>query len=369
MVYFIGISRLREVFLKENTFLKVLGLGALAVLLFLFAPFLKSLSVALLLAMAIYPLHHTIHKKLLTSPTFNQSSNLIATSLVTLCFATIFFVPLTLFLFHLFEQPTHIIELIRSLGNQVHFDTNSLPASLEWLKDPLQKLVLLAQANQDTIIAFLTKWLSSGLKTFLAMISEIGMILVFFFFLMLYARPILLFISPIIPLSRSIKRQFFRDMSSTMAVVFYTLLGVMIAQGIAFGVFIAFFDGYNSILLGFLTGITSIIPVFGTALVWIPVALKEYFAGNTMHAIIIVLYAWAVMSFFIDNIVKLLILNFVNRSLSKGKVHINEFIIFFAIIGGLTTFGFWGFLIGPALVAFSTTAFRTLRKLSRPTHH
>ena len=355
--------------MQENTFLKALGVGAFIVLLWLFAPFLKGLSVALLLAMAVAPLHHLIYKNLLAHPKFNTSANLIATSFVTLCFALMFFLPLSIFLFQLFEQPARIVEIIQSFGHQVTFDSSVLPASLDWLKEPLEKVILLAQTNQDAIIGFLSKWLSSGLKTFLSMISEIVMILIFFFFLLLYARPILLFVAPIIPLRRSVKRQFFRDMSSTMAVVFYTLLGVMLAQGIAFGIFIAFFDGYNALFLGFLAGVTSIIPLVGTALVWVPVALKEYFAGNTMHAIIIALYAWAVMSFFIDNIVKLLILNFVNRSVSKGKVHTHEFIIFFAIIGGLATCGFWGFLIGPALVAFAITTFRTLRKQSRPTHH
>ena len=355
--------------MRESMFLKALGLGALAVLLLLFAPFLKSLSIALLLAMAIAPVHQWIQNYFKSRLIFQNSSNLVATSLLTLCFIVIFFLPLSIFLFQLFEQPARIIGLIHSFGNGLNFNSDILPASLEWLKEPIEKMILLAQTNQENIISFITKWLSSGLKTFLSLVGEIVMILIFFFFLLVYARPILLFIAPIIPLSRSIKRQFFTETKSIMAVVFYTLLGVILAQGVAFGVFIAFFDGYNALFLGFLAGVTSVIPVVGTALVWIPIALKEYLAGNTMNAIIIVVYSWAVLSFFIDNIVKLMILNFVNRSVSQGRVHTHEFIIFFAIVGGLTTFGFWGFLIGPALMAFAITTFRTLRKLNRHTHH
>jgi predicted PurR-regulated permease PerM len=59
------------------------------------------------------------------------------------------------------------------------------------------------------------------------------------------------------------------------------------------------------------------------------------------------------------------ILNFVNRKLSDGKSRINEFMIFFAIVGGLATFGFWGFIIGPAIVAFMLTTLRMLRKTNR----
>ncbi|HEX5624073.1 MAG TPA: AI-2E family transporter, partial [Sulfuricurvum sp.] len=162
-----------------------------------------------------------------------------------------------------------------------------------------------------------------------------------------------------------IKREFLEEMTTTTAVVFYTLLGVMAAQGLAFGIFIAFFEGYNPWLLGFLTGIAAIIPIFGTALIWIPIAVNEYFQGHIMNVVIISLYSWAMMAFFIDNIVKLVILNFVNRTLSQAKSRINEFMIFFAIVGGLATFGFWGFLLGPAILAFIVTTLRTLRKTNR----
>jgi len=150
-----------------------------------------------------------------------------------------------------------------------------------------------------------------------------------------------------------------------VSVVFYTLVGVMIAQGLAFGVFIAFFDGYNAVLLGFFVGIVSIIPLFGTGLVWIPVAVNEYLQGNIFNALIISVYSYFMMTVFIDNIVKLVILNFVNRKISKNKHRINEFIIFFAIVGGLATFGFWGFILGPAIIALAITTLTTLRKANR----
>ena len=352
--------------MKQHTFLKALGIGAFLVLLWLFAPFLKSFSVALLMAMAIAPLHRYVRAFLERYAFLHKTSDFLSATVVTLLFSLMIFLPLSLFLFQLFEHPASIIETIRTLGNQLNLKSDMLPEYLAWLEEPFEKLVLLTQMHKDEIIAFATKWLGSGLKTFMSMISEMVMIIVFFFFLTLYARPILLFFMPILPLSRMVKRQFLREMSTTIAVVFYTLLGVMLTQGLAFGLFIAFFDGYNALLLGFLAGITSVIPLVGTALVWIPVAIGEYLAGNTLNALIIAVYSWAMMAFFIDNIVKLVILNFVNRSMSGGEVRTHEFIIFFAIVGGLATFGFWGFVIGPALVAFAITTFKTLRKLSRP---
>ncbi|MDD3595635.1 MAG: AI-2E family transporter, partial [Sulfuricurvum sp.] len=93
-----------------------------------------------------------------------------------------------------------------------------------------------------------------------------------------------------------------------------------------------------------------------------PVAINEYVHGHLFNAVVITVYSWAMMAFFIDNIVKLVILNFVNKTLSDGKNRMNEFVIFFAIVGGLATFGFWGFVFGPAIVAFTLTTLRMIRR-------
>lgn len=81
----------------------------------------------------------------------------------------------------------------------------------------------------------------------------------------------------------------------------------------------------------------AVFPIVGTALVWVPVAVHEYLQGHIFNVFIISLYSWAMMAFFIDDIVKLLILTFVNRTIGNGKNRINDFVIFFAIVGGLAT--------------------------------
>ncbi|MBN1840205.1 MAG: AI-2E family transporter [Campylobacterales bacterium] len=352
--------------MKNNTFLMWLSVGILGVLLWLFAPFLKSLGVALLLALTMAPLQRLLFKALFQKSTLSSTKkDFISAAFMTLILSLMIFLPLSLFFFQLFKHPTTIIETIRSFDSQIHLDISLLPTYLAWAKEPFETLIMLSNMHKDEIIALLSKWLSSGLKTFLGMLSEMVMIVIFFFFFNLYGRSLFLFLMPIIPLARTIKRQFISEMSITLSVVFYTLLGVIVTQGLAFGIFIAFFEGYNAPLLGFLAGISSVIPIVGTALVWIPVAMSEYWQGEVMNAVVIAIYSWAMMAFFIDNIVKLLILNYVNRSMNAGEVRTNEFIIFFSIVAGLGAFGFWGFIIGPALVALSISVLKTLRKLPK----
>ena len=351
--------------MKQNSFLRWLGCGILVLIIWLFFPFLKSFFVALLMAMAVSPLHYRLQEFFVKQAMFIKITPVLSASIVTLAFSLIIFVPISLLLFNLLSHPSNTLEMIRAIGDQIEVQSKYLPSYLTWIASPIESLIEMSKIHKDEITATLAAWLGNGLKTFMAMLVDMAMVMVFFFFLNLYGNKIILFFFPIIPLSHAIKRDFLDDMTTTMAVVFYSFMGVMVAQGLAFGIFIAFFDGYNASLLGFVTGISSIIPVVGTALVWIPIAANEYFQGNTINAVVITVYAWVVMAFVIDNILKLVLLNFVTKILSNGKKSINEFIIFFAIVGGLSTFGFWGFILGPAIVTFAITTLRTLRKANR----
>lgn len=351
--------------MQNPSFVRYMIFLAVGLTLWLFFPFLKSFFVAVLLALVIFPLHRIVEAWLSRIGWLNPVASVASAAIVTLGLSLILFLPISVFLYQLFDQPDKNVAVIRALSERIDTLSASLPAFLSWLKDPMDILIELGKVHKDEIIATMAGWLGSGLTTFITMIAEMAMIVVFFFFLTWYGRSITLFLLPLIPLTRVIKRKFLSDMMTTTAVVFYTFGGVMLAQGVAFGIFIAFFEGYNPFLLGFMTGIAAIIPVVGTAIVWIPVALNEYFEGNIVNALIISIYSWAMMAFFIDNIVKLVILNFVNRSVSDGKRRMNEFVIFFAIVGGLATFGFWGFIFGPAIVAFTVSTLSLLRHTNR----
>lgn len=348
--------------MKEDYFLRWIGFGIFALIVWLFFPFLKSFFVALLMVMATYPIYHLIEVKIKRYKKLKNFASVISAAIITLVVSLIVFMPITIFLFKFLSYPSDSMTIFLSFWNKIDVLSKNLPSYLEWIRSPLDTIIPMVVSRKEEITAFLAGWLGNGLRSFMIMLGDMIMIVVFFFFLTLYSRRLIFFFTPIVPLSHSLKREFFTEMRMMVSVVFYTLVGVMIAQGLAFGVFIAFFDGYNPLLLGFLVAIVSIFPIFGTGLVWVPIAVNEYLDGNIINALIISLYSYMMMTVFIDNIVKIIILNFVNRRVSKNKHHINEFIIFFAIVGGLATFGFWGFILGPAIIALAITTLITLRK-------
>jgi predicted PurR-regulated permease PerM len=120
--------------------------------------------------------------------------------------------------------------------------------------------------------------------------------------------------------------------------------------------------GYNGLLFGIMYGFASLIPIVGGALMWVPFMLFEFYRGHTGGAIFIALYSVIVISVFADTFVKPLIIKQINLRIVKSEAKMNELLIFFAIIAGLSTFGFWGMILGPAITAFFMSLIRLIER-------
>lgn len=348
--------------MQSNLFVKMMIFMAFTLMVWLFFPFLKSFFVAFLLVTAFTPLHDLVDRHLVRIGRLRGYREMISASVMTLALFLVLFVPILFFVYYIATHPSEIMKIGYTFQSQTMRLVSHLPDSLVWMEKIIATLIVKASENQAQIVSTLAVSFGNGILGFLGALGEMLMIVIFFFFLAWYRRPLTLAIAPIIPLRRVVRQEFVKDMISTTAAGFYTLIGVAVAQGLAFGIFIAFFERYDPWLFGLMIAVTSVIPIVGTALVWIPIAINEFFNGNSVNAMIIIIYSWAMLSFFIDNIVRLIILQQVNRLLSHGRQSINDFLIFFAIIAGLATFGFWGFILGPAIVAFVVTLLRMLRR-------
>ena len=116
--------------------------------------------------------------------------------------------------------------------------------------------------------------------------------------------------------------------------------------------FITKFYGYDGFLTGILFAFASFIPVVGGLLAWGPISLHEFATGNTSAAICIAAYTVVVISIIADTFLKPLVIKFINSKLVKFPTKVNEMVIFFSMIAGITTFGFWGIILGPAIMSF-----------------
>ena len=115
-----------------------------------------------------------------------------------------------------------------------------------------------------------------------------------------------------------------------------------IIQGIVATVGYLIFGAPNVFILGFLTSFSTIIPIVGTAVVWIPTAIYMAIIGNWTNAIGLVAYGVLIISQS-DNLIRFL--------LQKKMADIHPLITIFGVVIGLPIFGFMGIIFGPLLLS------------------
>lgn len=102
------------------------------------------------------------------------------------------------------------------------------------------------------------------------------------------------------------------------------------------------FGAPNVLFSGFLTGIASVLPMIGTALVWIPISVYMALMGNWFHAIGLAIYGAVVISQS-DNLIRFII--------QKKMADIHPLITIFGVVIGVPLFGFMGVIFGPLILS------------------
>jgi len=341
--------------LKPQYFLLLLLVGVLFFLIQLFNPFLKSIIVALLLTIATSSIYQYI--------SFRIKNNILTTAIVTFILTVIFFMPILYFIFTFANYINSINQqAIIDFYDQLKVWVLAIPDTLEFIKIQLHKIL-----DEVDIAATLTDILSIGAnigKNYASFMVEMVMILIFYFFFNLYSKELSLYFKELLPLKLEDSDDLFFEVSNVMSVVFYTILITAIFEGLLFGLFIKFF-GYDGILLGVLYGFASLIPVVGGFIMWFPLFLYEIFNGNFPNAIFIAFYTIIVISIIADTIIKPILIKYINKKIVKTPARVNELLIFFSIVAGLSTFGFWGMIIGPALVTFFISILQLIKRYSK----
>jgi predicted PurR-regulated permease PerM len=103
------------------------------------------------------------------------------------------------------------------------------------------------------------------------------------------------------------------------------------------------------ILLGVATAVASVIPVFGTLLVWGPLGIGLLLSGHPWQGF--GLLAWGVFLINpVDNIIRPLLIS--------NATQISALLVMFGVLGGLAAFGLVGLFIGPVILVVAIAVWR-----------
>ncbi|MCK9473176.1 AI-2E family transporter [Sulfurimonas sp.] len=332
--------------MKPQYFVGILFVSSLYWMYLLYAPFLLGMIIAALLAISTSNIQNFFEKLL--------KSKFLAALISSFLLAVLFFVPLGYFLAALSIKLNSMDPAVfKNIEIFIKEFLQAPPEYLSFLKPYTDNFMKEISVNS---IASYALSLTGNIGSLSAgYLKNSFLVIIFYFFAQYNGGFVVDFLKRVVQMSAEETTLLAKELSSVMSVVFYSIIVNAMFQGILFGIAISFM-GYNGLLFGIMYGFASLIPVVGGVLMWLPFALYEFSTGNSSNAIFIALYSVVVISVIADTFIKPFIIKEINlRLLDEDDAKMNELIIFFAIIAGLSTFGFWGMILGPAITAFFLT--------------
>ncbi len=196
--------------------------------------------------------------------------------------------------------------------------------------------------NLFGILSNATTFILGGLKIPLEISVNILFSFVLLFFFYKDGHKIEAFLVEQLPLSEEIKVKIgYRVLDAVKAVLKGNLF-ISLMQGFILGIILWIMGIPNPVLYGSIGAFFSLIPIVGTAVVWLPAGLylglieKKWISGIL------------VMSFAFGSY--LILENFIKPYFLDKKLNLHPFLLFLALLGGIKEFGIIGLVIGPVAV-------------------
>ncbi len=156
------------------------------------------------------------------------------------------------------------------------------------------------------------------------------------------------------PLHEEDKAAVFETLRLTLSAVMRGLMLTALLDGFALGLAYLVLDVPYWELLALVTAAAGLLPIGGTALVWVPVSGYLAFTGGWGAAIALVIWAAATLAV-IDNVVKPL-------AMGHGS-GLPAVALFFGLAGGIEAYGPLGIFAGPAVIAVFVALLRVYQRV------
>jgi predicted PurR-regulated permease PerM len=177
----------------------------------------------------------------------------------------------------------------------------------------------------------------------LALFASITMMYFFLYFLLVNYNRMEASILVSLPFSNSKIKMFGSELRSQ---TFSNAIGIpliALIQGIfAFGAY--YFTGLpEAAFWAILTGFSSVIPIVGTAIIWLPAALYFFAVGDIWQGVVIIAWCALVMGS-MDNVIRFV--------LAKKMADVHPVVTVLGIIFGLHYLGITGLIFGPLIISY-----------------
>jgi predicted PurR-regulated permease PerM len=218
------------------------------------------------------------------------------------------------------------------------------------LDEELPKLTL--QAAQMTS-NFVARNATQAAKNILSFIIDFGIALLAFFYMLRDGDYYYRGLRDLTPLHEDDKKAVFDTLRTTLSSVMRGLMLSAVLQGVSIGVGMLIFGVPYWLFLAIASAAAGLMPIGGTALVWIPATLYLGLASGWSAAVGLVIWCSIALAV-IDNFIKPLAM--------KHGTGLPTIALFLGILGGLEAYGPLGLFLGPAIMSVFASLLLVYRK-------
>jgi predicted PurR-regulated permease PerM len=319
-------------------------------------PFLPSIAWALIIAIPFHP----IHDRLLRVIHNRSAAALVSVLIVTL----IVIVPATLLCLATINELRNAFQSLSEKsaaeGGLTPYLSRIADAASDWIGSHVHapdfdlKRELLARLGQISSVA---GSIATSLIGNVASVFFQGILTLFILFFMLRdghsARRLL---AAVIPLSHEQIERLLGSVTDTIIADMYGVIGIAIAQGLLMALAFWVLGLPSPFLWGAVSSVVSLLPVGGTALVWLPGSIILVASGHWARGIILLAWGAGVVGM-LATIVQPIVLG------RRAKLHTLQ--IFLGLLGGIQAFGLIGIFLGPIIISATHALFRIIREENR----
>lgn len=153
-----------------------------------------------------------------------------------------------------------------------------------------------------------------------------------------------------LPLKREQSEQIIARAQAVVSASVYGVVTIAGLQGLLGGLAFWILGIPSPILWAVLMAFVCMIPLAGSFLVWLPLAIYLMATGHWTKAIVLAVWGAVVIST-VDN--------FLRPRLIKNQTKLHELFVFFSVLGGISVFGLLGIVLGPMVLAITLALLQT----------
>ncbi len=309
-------------------------------------PFAGAMTWAIFLAFLLHPINQRLRRKV--------GGPAAASAILTALTPVAILLPLSALSVQFVAQGSTLLAQLQAAARK--FDIHGIQdvAQFPWIARSNQWV----QAQFSVSAEQIQGWVLSGSQELLQKAADIGgslflgtmntvasfmLMLFLLFFFLRDGDAMFMRARALIPLEERRKEHLLGHLGDLTRAIVFGAAVTSLLQGLVVGVGFAICGLPSPVVFGVIAALLSMLPIGGTAFVWVPGAIALFVQGRWGYGVFMVI--WGLLSSGVDNVVRPLLIS--------GRAPISSLAVFVGVLGGISAFGPIGVVIGPVILSLA----------------